>query len=151
MLTGEFDAEIHSPWNLWQQVPTSCPRPGTYSAKSFDRRRRASSARRAKAGSMCRLPWLPATSRTAETLGTFGRIDTMPIFEYDCVACGQEFEKLVRQSSPPPHCPQCSSTDLRKKLSAFNSASAVPTRRSDLSAPCGSCGHPDGPGACHLH
>jgi len=100
---------------------------------------------------MCSLLGLPATARTTKTLGTFGRIDTMPIFEYECAACGQEFEKLVRQSSPAPHCPQCDSTDLRKKLSAFNAASAAPTRRSDLPAPCGSCGHPDGPGACHLH
>ncbi|HCN67083.1 MAG TPA: zinc ribbon domain-containing protein [Candidatus Accumulibacter phosphatis] len=75
----------------------------------------------------------------------------MPIFEYACAACGQEFEKLVRQSSPAPQCPQCNSSDLHKKLSAFNAASASPARRSDLPAPCGSCGHPDGPGACHMH
>ena len=47
----------------------------------------------------------------------------MPIYEYACKQCGQEFETLVR-SSTVPDCPSCRSTDLEKKLSVF--ATAVP-------------------------
>ncbi len=43
----------------------------------------------------------------------------MPIYEYACSACGKEFEKLVRQSSPAPACPDCHSSDLHKKLSTL--------------------------------
>ncbi len=73
----------------------------------------------------------------------------MPIFEYACQSCGNEFETLVRTSSSAPKCPACDSTDLRKKLSvpaAMTKASAA-----SLPDPCASCGHPDGPGACRFH
>jgi hypothetical protein len=40
-------------------------------------------------------------------------------------------------------------TDLRKKLSAFASPGSLAGER-ELPAPCGSCGHPDGPGACRF-
>jgi len=72
----------------------------------------------------------------------------MPIYEYECSTCGHEFEKLVRQSSPAPDCPGCHGTELRKKLSAFSAVSGAAAKASDLPSPCGSCGHPDGPGAC---
>jgi putative FmdB family regulatory protein len=78
-----------------------------------------------------------------------GSSSNMPIYEYACAACGTEFEKLVRQSSPAPECPGCHSTDLRKKLSAFASPGSLAGER-ELPAPCGSCGHPDGPGACRF-
>lgn len=74
----------------------------------------------------------------------------MPIYEYACKNCGEEFEKLVRESSPQPDCPSCRSTNLQKKLSAFAALKAAPVASSDLPAPCGSCGHPDGPGACRF-
>lgn len=73
----------------------------------------------------------------------------MPIFEYACQGCGREFETLVRSSSPPPQCPSCQGTDLHKKLSTFapmGGAQAAPA-----AGPCGSCGHPDGPGACRFN
>jgi len=73
----------------------------------------------------------------------------MPIYEYACTVCGKEFEKLVRQSSPHPECPNCHSSELRKKLSAFSALSSAPSATA-LPGPCGSCGHPDGPGACRL-
>lgn len=74
----------------------------------------------------------------------------MPIYEYACASCGKEFEKLVRQSSPAPECPDCHSSDLHKKLSAFAAVTGAAAGARDLPGPCGSCGHPDGPGACHL-
>jgi len=75
----------------------------------------------------------------------------MPIFEYQCLGCSKEFEMLVRGSSPAPACPQCSSTELHKKLSTFAAHSATASSYSALPAACGSCGNPGGPGACGIH
>lgn len=74
----------------------------------------------------------------------------MPIYEYTCQDCGTDFELLVR-SDTRLECPTCQSTQLEKQLSVFataESSSAAPAMA--CGAPCGSCGHPDGPGACHL-
>jgi putative FmdB family regulatory protein len=47
----------------------------------------------------------------------------VPIFEYECRACGREFELLVRTGDVPA-CPSCTSQDLAKllSLSAISSA-----------------------------
>ena len=75
----------------------------------------------------------------------------MPIFEYACQSCGHEFETLSR-TSVQPECPKCHSAALDKKLSVFATAGSSAGRSSEmaLSGPCGTCGHPDGPGACSL-
>jgi len=72
----------------------------------------------------------------------------MPIYEYACSSCGHEFETLVR-GSDKPGCPKCASNALEKKLSVFAPAGGKPDALA--AGPCGSCGHPDGPGACALH
>ena len=69
----------------------------------------------------------------------------MPIHEYACRACGHEFETLVR-ASETASCAKCSSTELDKKLSLFSSQKSA---GADV-GPCGSCGHPGGPGSCAL-
>jgi len=76
----------------------------------------------------------------------------MPIFEYTCGSCGNEFETLVRGSSPAPECPSCHGTELKKKLSTFAALTGGSSMSAmDLPAGCGSCGHPDGPGACGMN
>jgi len=40
----------------------------------------------------------------------------MPIYEYQCTKCGNEFEKLVKLSSPNPVCVQAVKTDNPKIL-----------------------------------
>jgi putative FmdB family regulatory protein len=40
----------------------------------------------------------------------------MPIWEYSCRACGQQFEALVR-GSETPSCPACNSQDLNRLIS----------------------------------
>lgn len=40
----------------------------------------------------------------------------MPIFEYDCDACGHEFELLLRGSDTAA-CPACEGTDVTRRLS----------------------------------
>ena len=81
----------------------------------------------------------------------------MPIFEYQCRACGKEFEKLVRGSSPAPECPSCNSVDLQKKISTFSANSrsafgAVSSSASlDMLPPgCPGCGDQGGPGSCQF-
>ncbi len=74
----------------------------------------------------------------------------MPIYEYACHDCGRDFEALVRTGSTPA-CPQCQSTQLDKRLSVFATGAAAPDQAPAMAGPCGSCGHPDGPGSCALH
>jgi putative FmdB family regulatory protein len=71
----------------------------------------------------------------------------MAIFEYACRACGLEFETLVR-ASDTPDCAACGSHELEKKLSVF---AAQKGESQAAPAPCGSCGHPGGPGSCALN
>ncbi len=70
----------------------------------------------------------------------------MPIHEYSCRACGNEFETLVRASDVPA-CPKCESQALDKKLSVFAAQTKGATPAA-APAGCGACGHPGGPGAC---
>ena len=74
----------------------------------------------------------------------------MPIYEYACSDCGHAFEALVR-SSTVPQCPGCQSTALEKQLSVFATTASAAQAAPVMAGPCGSCGHPDGPGACAVH
>jgi putative FmdB family regulatory protein len=76
----------------------------------------------------------------------------MPIFEYACRQCHHEFEALVR-SSTVPECPHCHSTQLDKQLSVVGKVggSTGQDRAPASMGPCGTCGHPDGPGSCAVH
>jgi putative FmdB family regulatory protein len=51
----------------------------------------------------------------------------MPLYEYRCKACGEQFEYLFRSSSPPAQCPACASADLEQLIShsAFHSEGAT--------------------------
>ena len=73
----------------------------------------------------------------------------MPIYEYACQSCGQQFEALVR-SDTVPECPGCHSTQPDKQLSVFATAASGADKAPAMASPCGSCGHPDGPGACRF-
>ena len=42
----------------------------------------------------------------------------MPIYEYECNACGTNFEELVRMcEEKAPACPRCGKPDTRRLLS----------------------------------
>lgn len=45
----------------------------------------------------------------------------MPIYEYQCLECGEKFEKLVRSMSSLARveCPKCGGQKIQKLLSAF--------------------------------
>lgn len=48
----------------------------------------------------------------------------MPIYDYQCQACGHAFETLVR-SGATPACPQCGSTALAKCVSPLAPAGKI--------------------------
>jgi putative FmdB family regulatory protein len=73
----------------------------------------------------------------------------MPIHEYTCRDCTSDFEILVRHDRAAA-CPHCGSTQLEKRLSVFATAEASRASAALPPGPCGTCGHPDGPGSCAL-
>ena len=45
----------------------------------------------------------------------------MPIYEYICQKCGKNQEILLKTLDENPHCQECQSDDLKRKLSLFSS------------------------------
>jgi putative FmdB family regulatory protein len=54
----------------------------------------------------------------------------MPLYEYQCRGCGNQFEALIRTGDVPA-CPTCKSGDLERILSLFGVATDQ-TRQSNL-------------------
>jgi putative FmdB family regulatory protein len=65
----------------------------------------------------------------------------MPLYEYACRNCDNQFELLVR-GNEPPHCPRCESQHLERLLS-------VPAAHSKKAAQLPLC-EPRMPGGCGL-
>jgi putative FmdB family regulatory protein len=70
----------------------------------------------------------------------------MPLYEYRCKDCGEEFEKQFRFSEADqlPDCPKCSSARTQKKLSrlmSFAATSASAGGSASSGASCGSGGY----------
>lgn len=61
----------------------------------------------------------------------------MPVFEYRCNKCGEDFEKLVFGKQTVT-CPKCSSGDIKKKMSTFG-VSGVEKPFAGSSSGCTSC------------
>jgi putative FmdB family regulatory protein len=70
----------------------------------------------------------------------------MPIYEYECQACGKQFEALHRSmfDSQSPACPACGAGAVQRRLSVFASRSAT-TAPSAPDGACQRCGDPNGP------
>ncbi len=49
----------------------------------------------------------------------FCRRKSMPIYEFVCPKCGEEFEELVLGSNKSVICKKCGSPEVEKKMSAF--------------------------------
>lgn len=66
----------------------------------------------------------------------------MPIYEYVCEACGQEFEKMVRfsESDLSPICPTCGSQETHKEISRVSSAFGGFGSDSYTASSCGGSG-----------
>lgn len=63
----------------------------------------------------------------------------MPVFEYRCKKCGNEFEELVLNQNEKVKCPSCSSDQVEKKMSVFAHKSSEEFRASSSSSSCVSC------------
>jgi putative FmdB family regulatory protein len=67
----------------------------------------------------------------------------MPIYEFKCRKCGDEYEELIFKSSYEVHCPKCGSSDAEKLLSSFRSRSGSRNGVSEMSSSgggaCGGC------------
>ena len=74
----------------------------------------------------------------------------MPIFEYLCEDCGNQFEKLVRRSASESDgvaCPSCGQKHLKQQFSTFaaHANGASQSQDSMPSCPSGMC---QTPGLC---
>ena len=74
----------------------------------------------------------------------------MPIYEYRCHQCGNEFERVVFGGHENLACPHCESTDIQKLMSvcAFSVGS---TFKGTGSSACSACNAPaTGCSSCHV-
>ena len=65
----------------------------------------------------------------------------MPIYEFRCGHCGDEFELLLKRDETSVKCPECLSADVVRKFSSFavKSGSSSSDRSMGASAGQGSC------------
>jgi len=61
----------------------------------------------------------------------------MPVYEYQCKACGETFDLFVRSATQrtEPACPKCGSTKVEKAVSLFGVGSSSASR--DTGTSCG--------------
>jgi len=78
----------------------------------------------------------------------------MPIFEYKCLKCESEFEKLVFGSATNGiQCPDCQSNDVEQLFSSFNGVSRSSdgtTQTMSSGSGCSSC-HASSCASCGGH
>lgn len=58
----------------------------------------------------------------------------MPLYEYKCSGCGQQFELLILKASQPIACPSCASESVERLLSMFAVSSDASRQASTASA-----------------
>jgi putative FmdB family regulatory protein len=71
------------------------------------------------------------------------KVVAMPLYEYLCNECGDEFEKMVRfsEADQSPACPACKSQDTSKKISRIASfAGSISGTSVSTGSSCGSSG-----------
>jgi len=65
----------------------------------------------------------------------------MPIYEYKCCKCEEDFEKLVFGKQKVT-CPKCNSDNIKKKMSTFAMSGVEKPFAGSSSASCSSCSKP---------
>lgn len=63
----------------------------------------------------------------------------MPIYEYECSQCNEEFETLVIGSSERVRCPQCKGESVKRLMSACGFKSSGNFTPSSGSSGCDTC------------
>jgi putative FmdB family regulatory protein len=43
----------------------------------------------------------------------------MPIYEYECIACGHSFERIMKVGEEAPPCPACGAARAERRVAAF--------------------------------
>lgn len=75
----------------------------------------------------------------------------MPLFEFRCLNCSNQFETLMRQHRDAS-CPLCGGQNLEKLISVFSVSTSGPqSQAQSMPSGCGQCGDPRGPGACRTN
>jgi putative FmdB family regulatory protein len=74
----------------------------------------------------------------------------MPLFDYVCRDCDNEFEALV-QGERAVTCPECQGTELERKLPAFAVLAGSQTPLCEGNAACAACCEGRGPGHCPMN
>ncbi|MDR3205109.1 MAG: zinc ribbon domain-containing protein [Deltaproteobacteria bacterium] len=64
----------------------------------------------------------------------------MPIYEFQCLKCGREFEELVLSTREVVVCPVCGQSDCQKHMSSFSFGPKNGGDLSSLSSSSSSCG-----------
>ena len=70
----------------------------------------------------------------------------MPIYEYRCRGCQQDFERYLPSTATTVACPACASGDVMRKLSVFGMKTDSAMAATMPSAGGGCCG-----GGCSCH
>jgi putative FmdB family regulatory protein len=83
------------------------------------------------------------------SLAMKARETAMPIYEYHCLVCNRDFEKLVMTSTAEVECTNCGSELLEKKFSLFGSK--VGERAGSFGPSGGEGGGSCGCGSCTCH
>ena len=63
----------------------------------------------------------------------------MPIYEYRCEHCGEEFEELVLGKFLEVSCPTCTNQDVTRLISSFSFKSEGGLSKSAGSSGCSTC------------
>ena len=63
----------------------------------------------------------------------------MPIYEYHCSRCGNDFEELVLSQSSAINCPKCRGSEVRKLMSAASFKSSEKFVSSSGTSSCSTC------------
>ena len=63
----------------------------------------------------------------------------VPIYEYVCMKCEEQFEELVHGDSKPV-CPACSGSNVIRKFSTFATKGGAKSCGSCAGGSCGGCG-----------
>jgi putative FmdB family regulatory protein len=69
----------------------------------------------------------------------------MPVFEYECLDCGEKYEifHFTKEKTEDIICPKCGSVKANKFLSTFSPKVSAPVQHHshNTPAPCASCCH----------
>ncbi|OPY61155.1 MAG: Zinc ribbon domain protein [Syntrophorhabdaceae bacterium PtaU1.Bin034] len=67
----------------------------------------------------------------------------MPIYEYNCQNCGDDFECIVFRTDEPVSCPKCGNEAPTKKMSSFGFSVGSKFKSAGSGSGCAGCSSSD--------